>query len=43
MITLSKNGAYLLNGKEVVEVNADTEALLKNKLGDKYYRYFEIS
>ncbi|MCI6498000.1 hydratase [Lachnospiraceae bacterium HCP1S3_C3] len=36
MITLSKNGAYLLNGKEVVEVNADTEALLKNKLGDKY-------
>ena len=36
MITLSKNGAYLLNGTEVVEVNADTEALLKNKLGDKY-------
>ena len=36
MITLSKNGAYLLNGTEVVEVNADTDALLKNKLGDKY-------
>ena len=36
MITLSKNGAYLLNGTEVVEVNADTEELLKNKLGDKY-------
>lgn len=36
MIKLSKNGAYLLNGTEVVEVNAETEALLKNKLGDKY-------
>lgn len=36
MIRLSEGGAYLLNGNEVVEVNADSEALLKNKLGDKY-------
>ncbi|MDE6232451.1 MAG: hydratase [Lachnospiraceae bacterium] len=36
MIKLSKGGAYLLNGTEVVEVNAESEALLKNKLGDKY-------
>lgn len=36
MIRLSDGGAYLLNGNEVVEVNADSEALLKNKLGDKY-------
>ena len=36
MIKLSNGGAYLLNGTEVVEVGADTEALLKSKLGDKY-------
>lgn len=36
MVTLSKNGAYLLNGTEVVEAGQDTEALLKSKLGDKY-------
>ena len=36
MIKLSKGGAYLLNGTEVIEVNAESEALLKNKLGDKY-------
>lgn len=36
MIKLSKGGAYLLNGTEVVEVNAESEVLLKNKLGDKY-------
>ncbi len=34
MITLSKNGAYLINGIEVIE-EADVE-LLKSKLGDKY-------
>ncbi|MBD5134353.1 MAG: hydratase [Lachnospiraceae bacterium] len=36
MIKLSKGGAYLLNGTEVIEVNAESEVLLKNKLGDKY-------
>lgn len=36
MIKLSEGGAYLLDGTEVVEVNAESEALLKNKLGDKY-------
>ncbi len=36
MIKLSNGGAYLLNGTEVVEVGADTEAQLKSKLGDKY-------
>ena len=34
MITLSKGGAYLINGTEVVEEG--NEELLKNKLGDKY-------
>ncbi|MBQ2745560.1 MAG: hydratase [Lachnospiraceae bacterium] len=36
MVKLSNNGAYLLNGTEVVEVSAESEALLKNKLGSKY-------
>ena len=36
MIKLSNGGAYLLNGNEVVEVGADTKALLESKLGDKY-------
>lgn len=36
MIKLSENGAYLLNGGEVVEVNAESEALLKSKLGEGY-------
>ncbi len=36
MITLSKGGAYLINGTDVVEVNEGTESALKNKLGDKY-------
>ena len=36
MVKLSEGGAYLLNGTEVVEVSADSEALLKNKLGSKY-------
>lgn len=34
MITLSKSGAYLINGTEVVE--DANEELLKSKLGDKY-------
>ena len=36
MITLSKSGAYLIGGTEVVETGAGSEELLKNKLGDKY-------
>ena len=36
MITLSKGGAYLIGGTEVVETGAGSEELLKNKLGDKY-------
>ena len=36
MITLSKGGAYLIGGTEVVEAGAGSEELLKNKLGDKY-------
>ena len=36
MITLSKGGAYLIGGTEVVETGAGAEELLKNKLGDKY-------
>ena len=36
MITLSKGGAYLIGGTEVVETGAGSEKLLKNKLGDKY-------
>lgn len=35
MIQLSNGGAYLLNGTEIVEENADTNDLLKNKLGSK--------
>ena len=35
MITLSKGGAYLIGGTEVVEIGAGSEELLKNKLGDK--------
>ena len=38
MITLSKGGAYLIGGTEVVETGAGSEELLKNKLGDKYKR-----
>lgn len=34
MITLSKGGAYLINGTDVIE--DAPEELLKNKLGDKY-------
>ena len=33
MVTLSKGGAYLLNGTEVIEAAEDTEELLKSKLG----------
>ena len=33
MIKLSEGGAFLLNGTEVVEVNNDTEAVLKSRLG----------
>ncbi|MBQ3543752.1 MAG: hydratase [Lachnospiraceae bacterium] len=36
MVTLSKGGAYLLNGTEVVEVSEHSEDILKAKLGDKY-------
>ena len=36
MVTLAKGGAYLLNGTEVVEVSENSEALLKQKLGDAY-------
>ena len=36
MITLSKGGAYLIGGTEVVETGAGSEELQKNKLGDKY-------
>ena len=36
MITLSKGGAYLIGGTEVVETGVGSEELLKNKLGDKY-------
>ena len=36
MVKLSNSGAYLLNGTEVVEVSADSEGLLKSKLGSKY-------
>lgn len=33
MVRLYENGAYLLNGKEVVEDTADSKALLASKLG----------
>ena len=36
LVKLSQGGAYLLNGTEVVEVSAESEALLKSKLGSKY-------
>lgn len=36
MVTLAKGGAYLLNGNEVVEVSENSDALLKQKLGDAY-------
>ena len=35
MIKLYKGGAYLLNGKELIEDSLDQEAILKSKLGDK--------
>jgi len=34
MIQLSENGAYLINGDEVIEDCADITAILKSKLGD---------
>lgn len=34
MVTLSKNGAWLLNGAEVIEESENSEALLRQKLGD---------
>ncbi len=34
MVTLSKNGAFLLNGTEVIENTAEAEAILKSKLGN---------
>ncbi len=36
MVKLSNTGAYLLNGSEIVEVSAESEAILKSKLGSKY-------
>ena len=33
MINLFEHGAYLLNGKELVEDNADAAAILLSKLG----------
>ena len=33
MVTLSKGGAYLINGTEVVEAVGDTDEILKSKLG----------
>ncbi len=36
MVTLANGGAYLLNGTEVIEVSDNSEALLKQKLGDAY-------
>ena len=36
MITLSKGGAYLVNGTEVIETSDVTEEALKSKLGNSY-------
>ena len=36
MVALSKNGAYLINGTEVIETDESSEMLLKSKLGDNY-------
>lgn len=33
MIKLSNGGAYVLNGKEVIEVNSETQSILNSKLG----------
>ena len=33
MITLLQNGAWLLNGQEIVEDTADSVAVLNSKLG----------
>ncbi|ROR22119.1 aconitate hydratase [Mobilisporobacter senegalensis] len=35
MIKLFENGAYLLNGTEIIEENADTAAILASKLGNE--------
>ena len=36
MITLSKAGAYLVNGTEVIEATNDVEAILKSKVGNDF-------
>ena len=36
MVKLYKNGAYLLNGTEIVEDGNEQSAILTSKLGDKY-------
>ncbi|MBQ4069661.1 MAG: hydratase [Lachnospiraceae bacterium] len=36
MITLSKAGAYLVNGTEVIEATNDAEAILKSKVGNDF-------
>lgn len=38
MIKLSKGGAFLLNGADVVEVNGDTDAVLESRLGKSVSR-----
>ncbi len=43
MVTLAKGGAYLLNGTEIVEVSENSEALLKQKLGDAYLSQAEAA
>ena len=43
MVTLAKGGAYLLNGTEVVEVSENSEALLRQKLGDAYLSQTEAA
>ncbi len=36
MVTVSKGGAWLLNGMEVIEETRDSEVLLRQKLGDQF-------
>lgn len=43
MVTLSKGGAYLINGTEVIETSAGAEEAVKAKLGNKYITKEEAS
>ena len=36
MVTLSKSGAYLINGTEVVETSGDSQDLIQAKLGNRF-------